>query len=102
MTGEEARTLEFWHMLVVASAMFVVMVQIPLTLKYTMAIRRDREKNKHLLMRMYGMIFFNLPIMYFSNAKNDRLVNEYSGKYLADLSDYELRNFEKIYSGLKD
>ena len=97
LNGEEARQLDFWHMTVVASALFIFLVQIPLTIKYTVMLRRDREKNKHLLKRMYGLIFVNLPIFYISNGRSDKLINEYSKKYLADLSDFELNNFTTIY-----
>ena len=51
---------------------------------------------------MYGMIFINLPVLYHSNFKSDKLVSEYSKKYLTDLTDFELNNFERIYQGAKD
>ena len=56
----------------------------------------------HLMKRMYGMIFINLPVLYMSNFKNDKLVTQYSQKYLADLTDFELNNFTRIYQGMKD
>ena len=101
LTGEEAQQLDKWQSLVVASSIFTVLIQIPFCVRYTVLLRRDFEKNKHLLKRIYGLIVFNSPLFFYSGYRAEGLANELAQKYLSDLSDLELCNFEDIYSQMR-
>ena len=53
--------------------------------------------NKHLLKRLYTMPLIAFPTFYYSSIKAEKYSKAYSAKYLGDLSDFELDNFETLY-----
>ncbi len=80
-----------------ASALFTVLVQLPLSVKYVLLIRRDPVLNKHLLRRLYIMPLVAFPTFYFSSLRTEKYSKAHSLKYLSDLNDFELDNFETLY-----
>ena len=75
----------------------IMIALLPISVRYTVLVRKDPEKNRHLLKRIYGALFISMPVFFISSTRVNKLYDEYSAKYLSDLSDSELMNFNKIY-----
>lgn len=60
-------------------------------------IRRDPVLNKHLLKRLYTMPLIAFPTFYYSSLKAEKYSRAYSVKYLSELNDFELDNFETLF-----
>ena len=101
LTPKEKSLMTFWGQLVTASALFTVLVQFPLSVKYIIHIRRDPVLNKHLLKRLYAMPLIAFPTFYYSSLKTEKYSKEYSKKYLSDLNEFELDNFETLFEQRK-
>lgn len=97
LTKEEANKLAFWSSLIMASALFTIIVQLPLTIKYSILVRRDPVKNRHLLKWIYGMPAVAFPTFLLGQFKTDQYAIKMSQKYLSELSDFEIDNFESFY-----
>ena len=97
LTPRERSDLTFWGQIVTASALFTVIIQLPLSIKYILLIRRDPVLNKHLLKRLYAMPLIAFPSFYYSSLKTEKYSKAYSKKYLSDLNDFELDNFETLF-----
>ena len=76
------------------ASLFLVIVQIPLTLKYYMLIKQDPKLNSHLIKRVYLFPLFCFPTFWISNRKLGQSTERLSKQYLSDLSDKELYNFD--------
>ena len=101
LTGEEAQQIDKWQSIVIASALSVALIQIPLTFVYGRRMWRDVEKHRHLGWRLIGLSAFNFPFFTYSANKAEGLASEYANKYLGDLTDFEILNFEDIYVQMK-
>ena len=83
------------------SGLFFLFLQVPYSFKYALMIRQDLNANRHLIRRIIWINAFNIPLWIQGNVRANKLTTQYSEKYLADLSDHELSNFDTIYKGLK-
>ena len=101
LTGDEAKEIDKWQSIVIASALAVGLIQIPLTIRYGILMRRDLEKHRYLAWRLLGLAAFNFPFFTYSANKAEGLASDYADKYLSDLTDFELCNFEDIYLQMK-
>ena len=97
LSPKEKSDFTFWGQIVTASALFTVIIQLPLSIKYILLIRKDPVLNKHLLKRLYAMPLIAFPTFYFSSLQTEKYSKAYSKKYLSDLNDFELDNFETLY-----
>ena len=57
--------------------------------------------NKHLLKRIYAMPLVAFPTFYFSSLQTEKYSKEYSKKYLSELNEFELDNFEYLFEQRK-
>ena len=93
LTEEEQKTLQIWQVNYVCSILFVFMIQLPLTAKYTGMMKRDPPKNAHLRLRILAMATFSIGAYLFTSSRADILTDRLAKKYLSDLSDFEIDNF---------
>jgi hypothetical protein len=84
-----------------ASSLFLVIVQIPLTLKYYYLIRQDPLLNRYLLKRVYLFPLLCFPTFWISNRSLSKTTERLSSKYLGQMTDDELIQFETLYEEKK-
>ena len=97
MTQSERNTMSRYTSMILASALFLVCVQIPLSIKYFLLVRKDATLHGHLLRRVYMFPLFSFPMFYLGSTQAEKHLGNMSTKYLGDLNDYELDNFETLY-----
>lgn len=101
LDDRERQNVTKWSALMLSSALFLVIVQIPLSIKYFMQIRRDPTGSGHLLKRVYAFPLISFPAFYYGNLRVERELKSLSQKYFQDMNDYELDNFETLYAQRK-
>lgn len=97
MTQSERNSMKRYTSMILASALFLVCVQIPLSIKYFLLVRKDATLHGHLLRRVYMFPLFSFPMFYLGSTQAEKHLGNMSTKYLGELNDYELDNFETLY-----
>lgn len=68
MTPDERSTMKQYTSMILASGLFLVMVQIPLSIKYFLLVRKDATLHGHLLKRVYMFPMFSFPMFYLGST----------------------------------
>ncbi len=76
---------------------FAIYVQFPLSVWYLWLSRRNPSIHGHLRRRVFLMPFITAPVISYCTVRTGKLTVEYCKKYLGDLSDEEISNFEVLY-----
>ena len=75
----------------------ILFVQIPLSFRYYKMIKAEPIVNAYLKKRLVLLPAVTFPWHFFSSRGFDSSMTECHNKYLGDLNDFELDNFDQMY-----
>lgn len=84
-----------------ASFLLILLVQLPLTIKYYKLSKLDPSKYAHMRGPMFLAPFVTFPAYYYASQQVNNLTMEYGNKYLRQLTNDEIKNFEQEYAARK-
>ena len=85
MDKQEQSALSSWYQVAQATILFVIMVQIPLSLKYYLLAKRDPKTYGHLRLRIFLFPLVFIPYKYSATKIEDKY-RVYGEKYLSEMN----------------
>jgi len=74
---------------------------LPVCFAFFLRYRKDPVGNAQMKNRIIGINIFQLSAWIWASYKKGQTMTQMESKYLHDLSDYEIANFEQIYQQLQ-
>ena len=101
LTDVEKRDLKYYMNMENVLSLSFVFLWMPLSIAFIAKYKQDPVKNAALRVRALSIYAIQLPVLFYISFKKNQTMGNLQKKYLNDLSDYEIRNFEKLFSQLR-
>ena len=99
-TAEEAKSIKYWNSITNTLSTFYLFLWVPISFAFYAKYRQNPVENHHMRFRVLSIHLVQLPCIVYTSAQRQRIVDDACKKYLADLSDYEIKNFDMLYQQL--
>ena len=97
LTPDEAKEVIYYDSLTTTLSLCYLFLWVPVSFMFYAKYRQDRIANHHLRFRIMSIHCIQIPVIIYAQNKKNTCLEQLERKYLNDLSDYEIQNFDTLF-----
>jgi len=97
LTPAEAKDVIYYNSLTTTLSLSYLFLWVPVSFAFYAKYRQDRIANAPLRFRIMSIHAIQLPVIIYAQNKKNTCLEQLERKYLNDLSDYEIQNFDVLF-----